>query len=128
MFDHKILKSRIHANRLKHYEDPRNYREPVRQDNIQNDNDSEENNDNKEMQPLENDNVESQNDDNNNNDEESHDDQEFQAEKLVAKRKRNGKNYYRVKWVGYKKTTWVPEEDIAEGLLVDYYTKYTNSG
>ena len=126
MSDHKILKSRIHANRLKHYEDPRNYREPVRQDNIQNNNNPEKDND--ETESLNNDNIEPQNEDGNSKDNEINDDEEFQAEKLVAKRKGNGKNYYRVKWVGYKKTTWVPEEDIGEGLLVDLYTKSTKSG
>lgn len=67
-------------------------------------------------------------DDNDQTQSETDNDSEFLAEKLVAKKKRNGKNYYRVKWVGYKKTTWVAEEDIGEGLLVEFYTKYTKSG
>ena len=33
----------------------------------------------------------------------------------------NGKYYYRVKWVGYAKTSWRPEEDIGEGLLIEYH-------
>lgn len=36
-------------------------------------------------------------------------------EKLLAKRVRNGENFYRVKWVGFPKTTWIPEKDIGEG-------------
>ena len=66
------------------------------------------------------------NDQSQNATDDDHDDSEILAEILVAKKKRNGKNYYRVKWVGYKKTTWVAEEDIGEGLIVELYTKYTS--
>ncbi|VDI65535.1 Hypothetical predicted protein [Mytilus galloprovincialis] len=62
------------------------------------------------------------------NDETNDDDNDFIAEKLLAKKRRQGKNYYKVKWVGYKKTTWEPEENIGEGLLVEFYTKFTKSG
>ncbi|VDI68391.1 Hypothetical predicted protein [Mytilus galloprovincialis] len=62
------------------------------------------------------------------NDETHDEDNDFVAEKLFAKKRRHGKNYYKVKWVGYKKTTWDPEEIIGEGLLVEFYTKFTKSG
>ncbi|CAG2200816.1 unnamed protein product [Mytilus edulis] len=142
MSDHKIVKSRIHANRIKPYEDPRNVREPVRQNNDDLNDNSSQNDDsididkNDDETQLPN-NVDDPNlgqdnqndiDDNDQTQSETDNDSEFLAEKLVAKKKRNGKNYYRVKWVGYKKTTWVAEEDIGEGLLVEFYTKYTKSG
>lgn len=134
--DHKIVKSRIHANRLKHYEDPRNYRTPNNDQNQDDDDNQATNNTNNNPVPdkastdnKNNDKNDDKDKDNNGIDNDNDDDQdEFLAEKLVAKRKRNGKNYYRVKWVGYKRTTWVPEEDIGEGLLVDFYTKYTKDG
>ena len=65
------------------------------------------------------------------NDETNNVDNDFIAEKLLAKKRRQCKNYYKVKWVGYKKTTcktWEPEENIGEGLLVEFYTKFTKSG
>ena len=40
----------------------------------------------------------------------------------------NGKSFYKVEWLGYKKTTWKPEENIGEWLLVDFYTKHTKAG
>lgn len=54
--------------------------------------------------------------------------QRTMTEKLLAKRRRNGQNFYRVKWVGYKKTTWIPENDIGEGLLVEFHNKFTKDG
>ncbi|CAG2212333.1 unnamed protein product [Mytilus edulis] len=82
-------------------------------DDVQNDNIDRSQNDNAQMQQ---------------NDETNDDDNDFIAEKLLAKKRRQGKNYYKVKWVGYKKTTWEPEENIGEGLLVEFYTKFTKSG
>lgn len=97
--DHKILKSRIHANRLKHYEDPRNYRNPIMENEPQN-----QEVDNQGTQEVHNPEL-----DEHTPVEGQEDNDEFLAEKLVAKRKRNGKIFYRVKWVGYKTSTWVPE-------------------
>ena len=101
--DHKILKSRIHANRLKHYEDPRNYNTLKMLSLII-------------MitltiltQIL----------------------TQIKMLKQMMKKilgREMATNYYRVKWVGYKKATWVPEEDIGEGLLIEFYTKYTKDG
>ncbi|CAG2239543.1 unnamed protein product [Mytilus edulis] len=133
--DHKLIKSRIHTNRMKPYIDPRdhrnfpdiqrnvaqNNREKVDDiDDVQNDNIDRTQNDNAQMQ--QNDSQMQQNDETND------DDNDFIAEKLLAKKRRQGKNYYKVKWVGYKKTTWEPEENIGEGLLVEFYTKFTKSG
>ena len=56
------------------------------------------------------------------------DDDNFEAEKLLGKKRSDGKNYYRVKWVGFKKTTWEPEENIGDGLLTEFYTRFTQAG
>lgn len=46
--------------------------------------------------------------DQDNEDSDENDDNQCLAEKLLSKRKRNGKNYYRVKLVGYKKNNMGP--------------------
>ncbi|VDI82878.1 Hypothetical predicted protein [Mytilus galloprovincialis] len=89
-------------------------------DDVQNDNIDSSQNDDEQMQ--QNDALLQQNDETND------EDNDFIAEKLLAKKRRQDKNYYKVKWVGYKKTTWEPEENIGEGLLVEFYTKFTKSG
>lgn len=142
--DHKLIKSRIHANRIKIYEDPRDHRQPqvdrqVDEQQTDNTHDGQQNNeeniqqnDNNDVQ--ENDNVQENGNDNvqenhnQNENDELNDDYQFEAEKLVAKKRQNGQNFYRVKWVGYKKTTWIPEKDIGEGLLVDFHNKHTKDG
>lgn len=137
--DHKLIKSRIHTNRMKPYIDPRDHRDIPRNvvennrdrvddiDDVQNDNIDRSQNDDAQMQ--QNDAQMQQNDALlQQNDETNDEDNDFVAEKLLAKKRRQGKNYYKVKWVGYKKTTWEPEENIGEGLLVEFYTKFTKSG
>ena len=130
--DHKILKSRIHANRLKHYNDPRNVREPPNPQNAHASQDIPGTQVPTDMTASQDTALDNANNDVQNQAEapESNDDSDnqFLAENLLAKRKRNGKNYYRVKWVGYSKTSWVPEEDIGEGLLKAYYSSHTKSG
>ncbi|CAC5373752.1 unnamed protein product [Mytilus coruscus] len=113
MSDHKIIKSRIHANRIKPYEDPRNVREPVRRidddindNNSQNDDSIDIDKHDDEIQlpnNVDDENLEQDKQNDTDKDDqtqsETDDDSEFLAEKLVAKKKKNGKNYYRVKWV-----------------------------
>ncbi|CAG2235679.1 unnamed protein product [Mytilus edulis] len=129
--DHKLIKSRIHTNRMKPYIDPRDHRtipdiqRNVAQNNrdrvddiddVQNDNIDSSQNDDEQMQQndahmQQNDALLQQNDETND------EDNDFIAEKLLAKKRRQGKNYYKVKWVGYKKTTWEPEENIGEAII-----------
>ncbi|CAC5378790.1 unnamed protein product [Mytilus coruscus] len=90
--NHKIVKSRIHANRIKHYEDPRDHREIVNDENEQNPEDTENNDNiipNDTQNDLINDNKNEVSD--NEHDENSNNDPEFLAEKLTAKKRRNGK-------------------------------------
>ncbi|CAC5403721.1 unnamed protein product [Mytilus coruscus] len=113
---------------IKHYEDPRDHRGIVNDENQQNPEDTENNDNiipNDTQNELKNDNKNEVSD---NEQDENSNDPEFLAEKLTAKKRRNGKIFYKVKWLGYKQTTWVPEEDIGEGLLVDFYTKFTKEG
>ena len=65
---------------------------------------------------------------NEHNDNTENDETDFEVEKLLAKKRRQGKNMYKVKWVGYKKTSWEPEENIGEGLLREFYTRHTKAG
>ena len=132
--DHKILKSRIHANRLKLYNDPRDHRVPPThvQQQIDNDNnirniDDKVANDETQIDITDNESLTDETNDETDN-EQVDDNDQFLADKLLAKKKINGKTHYRVKWVGYSKTTWVPEEDIGEGLLIEYHNKYTQTG
>ena len=47
----------------------------------------------------------------------------FNAEKILKRRKRKGKNQYLVKWVGYPKNqaTWEPEENILDKRLLENF-------
>lgn len=113
--DHKLIKSRIHANRFKHYHDPRNHRDPPPNPNGQPDNNADPQGNNNDTPHNTDTNDAPVNADRNghamsqsvhidqdNEDSDENDDNQCLAEKLLGNRKRNGKNYYRVKWVGYK--------------------------
>ena len=47
----------------------------------------------------------------------------FNAENILKRRKRKGKNQYLVKWVGYPKSqaTWEPEENILDKRLLENF-------
>ena len=47
----------------------------------------------------------------------------FNAEKILKRRKRKGRNQYLVKWVGYPKNqaTWEPEENILDKRLLENF-------
>ena len=47
----------------------------------------------------------------------------FNAEKILKRRKRSGKNEYLVKWLGYPKnqSTWEPEENIIDRRLIENF-------
>ncbi|CAC5423935.1 unnamed protein product [Mytilus coruscus] len=123
--DHKLIKSRIHTNRMKPYIDPRDHRDiPEIQrnvvdnnrdkvddiDGLQNDNIDRSQND-AQMQP--NDALLQQNDETN---DEDHEDNDFKAEELLAKKRRQGKSYYKVKWNVYRCVTIRNTEE----LLLNY--------
>lgn len=110
-----MIKSRIHANRFKHYHDPRNHRDPPPNPNGQPDNNADPQGNNNDTPHNTDTNDAPVNADRNghamsqsvhfdqdNEDSDENDDNQCLAEKLLGNRKRNGKNYYRVKWVGYK--------------------------
>ena len=47
----------------------------------------------------------------------------FAAERILKKRKRNGKMQYKVKWLGYPEdqSTWEPEENILDKSLIEHF-------
>lgn len=49
----------------------------------------------------------------------------FNAEKILKRRKRKGKNQYLVKWLGYPKSqsTWEAEENILDKRLIENFKK-----
>jgi len=49
----------------------------------------------------------------------------FSAERILKRRKRKGKNYYLVKWLGYpeSQSTWEPEENILDERLIKNFEK-----
>lgn len=50
------------------------------------------------------------------------DEEEFEVENIMDKRKRQGGTEYLIKWLGYDAThnTWEPEENLGFGLQVFY--------
>lgn len=40
----------------------------------------------------------------------------------------NGKTYFKVKWVGYRETTWEPQEQIPPLPLQNFYKTHTKAG
>ena len=44
----------------------------------------------------------------------------YTVKKILGRRRQKGKTLYRIKWEGYKKTTWEPEENLAPALLRQY--------
>ncbi|CAC5371569.1 unnamed protein product [Mytilus coruscus] len=124
--DHKLIKSRIHTNRMKPYIDPRDHRDiPEIQRNVaENNRDRVDNiDDNNNIDRSQNNDAQMQQ-----NDETNDEDNDFIAEKLLAKKRRQGKNFYKVKWVGYKKTTWEPEENIDNKGTNKCYKLIDNKG
>lgn len=49
----------------------------------------------------------------------------YQVEKILAKQRRQGKGYYRIKWVGFKETTWEPEENLSSALIREFTIQCT---
>lgn len=52
----------------------------------------------------------------------------YELEKLKAKKQINGKTYFKVKWVGYRETSWEPQEEIPPLPLQNYYKTHTKAG
>ena len=55
-------------------------------------------------------------------------DQFYEIEKLLGKKQIRGKTYFRVKWVGFQETTWEPQDEIPPLPLQEFYTTHTKAG
>lgn len=111
------MKSYIHANRLKPFNDP-GFRTVIYK-NVQ--------------QRPENENRQIQNRQMPHNQQQNVNDQQtpeqyYEIEKLLGKKQMNGKTYFKVKWVGYRETTWEPREEIPPLPLQNYNKTYTKAG
>ena len=142
--NHKIMKSRIHANRLKEYHPPinRNNNIPapvVDQANTQGSQNSQQIqptppqqsqiNDSQNSQPQPN----SQSQDNVNDNNPTpvripNSQQLYDIEKLVKYRYRNNKRQFQIKWKDYPERTWEPEENIPNELIKEFNINKTQSG
>ena len=56
------------------------------------------------------------------------DDQEYNIDKLLQCRIRDGKKQFRVKWVDYSATTWETEETLPENLVREFHIHKTHQG
>ena len=50
------------------------------------------------------------------------------VDRILKRKMKDGKAYYKIKWVGHKDRTWEPAENIPEGLKTEFHMKYTNFG
>lgn len=136
--DNKELRAPVHANRLKHYFDPRN--RPTNLPERINDNfdlNPEEigdavNQDNNVTQTVDNtqqtqpqqpnhnitnsDNLYTQQ--NSQADTPNHNNyDQFDVKRILACRKRGNKMEYKIKWLGYTESTWEPKENVSDDLI-----------
>ena len=56
------------------------------------------------------------------------DDDLYQVEKILACKRIKQQKHYKIKWLGYKETTWEPEENIPDELIRDFHVSRTNCG
>lgn len=115
--DHKPVKSRIHANRLKPYHNPvlRKYADQVQtvpQPTIEPD---------QEHERLANDQESEKEID----DEIQHN---YFVEKILASTNYRGEKLYQVKWLGLKNTTWERKSTLPENLINEFHIKHTAQG
>ena len=117
--NNKPIKSYIHANRLKHYHDPEfrrlEHHIPV-QNQVQR------------PQPLQQDRPRQNGVPANQQQIPLADDHLYEIEKLCAKKQIQGQTYFRVKWKGFKDTTWEPQTELPPILIQEYYKFHTRTG
>ncbi|KAJ8297431.1 hypothetical protein KUTeg_023962 [Tegillarca granosa] len=147
--DNKEIRAPVHANRLKHFFDPRNRptNPPERindnidlnpeeiddAENIQQDNNKTQNVENKAgqtqpQQPNQND----TNSDNLSTQQNSHtgiqnhnNDDQYEVECIFACKKSGSKMEYKIKWLGYTEPTWEPKENVSDELIRQFHVNKT---
>jgi hypothetical protein len=129
----KVMRSLVHANRLKRFFDPkdRSYENektntPSRTPNTrpmdQHVNDTEETPTSQSQQSVQDDNL------NHQPDHTLPQDNWGEVERLLKASRGQGKKWYRVKWKDKSPSTWVPEEHISDNLKREFHIKHTYSG
>lgn len=113
----KPVKSYIHANRLKPFNDPE-FRTVIYKNVLQRPENENRQIQNRQMPTNQQQNV---------NDQQTPE-QYYEIEKLMGKKQMNGKTDFKVKWVGYRETTWEPQEEIPPLPLQNYYKTHTMAG
>ena len=130
--NHKPMRPRVHANRLKPYYNPvlRRYAgivhqqqprqpmnqpeniEPVHQNTQQNTDSQTTNGEQVVQQPHNDRNVE----------------QNYFVEKILASTTYKGQKLYKVKWLGLKNTTWERKDTLPENMINDFHIKHNAQG
>ena len=52
----------------------------------------------------------------------------YEVEKILASKLQNGSRLYKIKWKGYRETTWEPANFIPDQLKRDFHIRKTNEG
>lgn len=119
---HVELKSSVHANRLKFYKDPRDFRPPTGNDNdgeVQNNNQNNVTRDKGNKQNYQSNVNDRANQDKNKN---KPNGQWHEVEKLLKSKYINNKRHYLVKWADGSKPTWEPSNNISQFLKQLYHS------
>lgn len=120
--NHIEWKSSVHANRLKLYKDPRDFRPPPVNDNngeVQNNNQNDVNRDDVNKQNGQNNAKDRANQDKDNK---KPNGQWHEVEKLLKSKYMNNKRHYLVKWADGSKPTWEPSNNVSQFLKQLYHS------
>lgn len=120
--NHIELKSSVHANRLKLYKDPRDFRPPPVNDNngeVQSNNQNDVNRDDVNKQNGQNNAKDRANQDKDNK---KPNGQWHEVEKLLKSKYMNNKRHYLVKWADGSKPTWEPSNNVSQFLKQLYHS------
>lgn len=115
------VKSFIHANRLKPYHDPRDFRPPPQQIALENDNDSNDSENDDVNQPLQQNNTKVNKTRNENTDTNTW----YEATKLLKSKWVSGKRHYLVEWKDNSPPSWQAAKDVSEALKTAFHTQQT---
>ncbi len=128
---HKPLRTRIHANRLKPYNDPNDRPDYLFSQNRQDENKDTEQQQASQTGASQNDGAQSQNNDRQNDrinaQQTNANDTWHPVQRLLKASRYQGKVWYQVKFTDGT-TQWIVQENVSEPLKRDFHAKYTFSG
>lgn len=127
---HKQMKSFVHANRLKTYNDPEQRPEHLQEDEVQKQplipNQEEEQPQTTDQTQQQQQLVDQERAQQNTDTTETH---EYGiVDKLLRCSKYRGRKLYQIKWKNHRKTTWEPEENIPSFLIREFHVNRTQKG